>query len=77
VCGTPGYIPPEAILGMGYSKKSDIFSAGSLFFSILTLKNLFFGKDYQTLMNLNKKCDLSDLEFQMKGCSMEAKNLCR
>lgn len=77
VCGTPGYIPPEAIQGKGYSRKSDIFSAGSIFFSILTLKNLFYGKDYNTLMLLNKKCDLSELETQMRGCSLDAKNLCR
>lgn len=36
VCGTPGYIPPEAIMGKGYSRKSDVFAAGSILYSILT-----------------------------------------
>lgn len=41
VCGTPGYIAPESIVGKGYSVKTDIFSAGSVLYSILSLKNLF------------------------------------
>ena len=45
VCGTAGYIPPEAIIGGGYNPKSDIFSFGSILFSILTLRNLFPAQD--------------------------------
>ncbi len=41
ICGTPGYIAPEAIVGKGYSVKSDVFSAGSILYSILSLRNLF------------------------------------
>lgn len=41
VCGTAGYIAPEAIMGSGYNAKSDTFSFGSILFSILTLRNLF------------------------------------
>ncbi len=50
ICGTPGYMAPEAALGRGYSLKSDIFSIGSIFYSILTLRNLFPGKDHDTIM---------------------------
>lgn len=41
VCGTPGYIAPEALNGKGYSYRSDVFSAGSILYSVLSLRNLF------------------------------------
>lgn len=43
ICGTPGYMAPESLNGLGYSLKSDIFSAGSIIYSILTKRNLFYG----------------------------------
>lgn len=46
VCGTPGYIAPEALAGQGFTIKSDIFSLGSILYNILSLKNLFSGKDH-------------------------------
>lgn len=42
ICGTPGYIAPEVLRNNGYSMKSDIFSAGSIFYALLSLKNLFY-----------------------------------
>lgn len=36
VCGTPGFMPPEALRREGYSLKSDLFSVGSILFSLLT-----------------------------------------
>lgn len=45
VCGTPGYLAPESIQGKGYSVKTDVFSAGSVLYSVLSLKNLFYGRD--------------------------------
>jgi calcium/calmodulin-dependent protein kinase I len=47
-CGTPGYIAPEVFLadkyqGRGYSFKVDIFSAGLVFFNLLTGYYLFRG----------------------------------
>ena len=43
IYGTPCYIPPEALKGLSYNMKSDIFSIGSIMFNILTRKQLFFG----------------------------------
>lgn len=53
ICGTPGYIAPEALEGEGYTLKSDIFSIGSILYNILTLKNLFSGKNYKAVMLKN------------------------
>ena len=44
-CGTPGYVAPEILRGQGYSYKCDVFSLGSLFFSLLTGRYLFQGKN--------------------------------
>lgn len=54
ICGTPGYIAPEALEGEGYTLKSDIFSIGSILYNILTLKNLFSGKNYKAVMLKNQ-----------------------
>ena len=42
-CGTPGYVAPEIFYGHHFTFKSDVFSLGSLFFNILTAKNMYFG----------------------------------
>jgi cGMP-dependent protein kinase len=36
LCGTPGYIAPEIILGQGYGKGSDWFAIGCVMFDMLT-----------------------------------------
>lgn len=69
VCGTPGYIAPEALAGQGFTFKSDIFSVGSILFSVLTLKNLFSGTDYRAVMQQNKACQFADLDMRMRRCS--------
>jgi serine/threonine protein kinase len=75
VCGTPGYIAPEALDGDGFTFKSDIFSVGSILFSMLTLKNLFAGNDYKTVMNNNTKCSLDHLPHKMRACSAAVRDL--
>lgn len=75
VCGTPGYIAPEAIAGKGCSLKSDIFSVGSILFNMLTLKNLFSGSDYKTVMLKNRDCDWDNLSQRLRNCSNHAKDL--
>lgn len=61
LCGTPGYIPPEALNYRGYTAKSDIFSAGALLFYLLKRKNIFQGKQNKETLQLNKECDIEDL----------------
>lgn len=75
ICGTPGYIAPEALEGKGYTFKSDIFSVGSILYNLLTMKNLFNGRNYQAVMNKNLECNLSHIDQNLKRCSQEAKDI--
>lgn len=65
VCGTPGYICPEVLNNGSYNFKSDVFCAGCILFSIVTLQHLFEGQDYKKIMAANKKCSLGELEIRL------------
>ncbi len=43
VCGTPGYLAPEALLRQGYGPKSDLFAAGVVLYESLTGRRPFRG----------------------------------
>lgn len=60
---------PEGLKGMGYSAKSDIFSLGSLLFSILTHQNLFYAQENKHIMEENRKCNYGDLRARMQARS--------
>ena len=49
-CGTPGYIDPEVLRGKPFTVKSYIFSAGSIFYNLVTLSPLFFGKSIREVI---------------------------
>lgn len=42
-CGTPGFVAPEILRNSPASAKTDIFSLGSMFFTMLTSSLLFKG----------------------------------
>lgn len=76
VYGTPGYIPPEALNGEGYNRKSDVFSVGAVIFNMVTGKNVFPGKHDSTYIEKNRVCDVSHVPIyldKVAGCSP---NLC-
>ena len=77
LCGTPGYIAPEALCGKGFNLKSDVFSVGSILYSILSLKNLFNGDTYQEIMDNNRICNLKYIQLDLYRCSPESKDLLR
>jgi eukaryotic-like serine/threonine-protein kinase len=74
-CGTAGYIPPEALSGKPFNLKSDIFSLGSLLFSILTRRNLFDGKTYSEVIVQNSKCDYPRLQSDLKKFSADTRDI--
>ena len=60
-CGTPGFVAPEVLKGQGYSYKADVFSAGSLFFSLVTGRYLFSGNTPKETLYLNRHCSVKDI----------------
>lgn len=73
-CGTPGYVAPE-MFETGYSYKSDIFSLGSVFFSLLTGCYLFAGDDQDDVACENYLCNLDHVEQYVGGASENCKDL--
>lgn len=42
-----------------YNEKCDIFSAGVIFYILITGESPFNSKDYKKMLKLNKKCKIS------------------
>ena len=60
-CGTPGFVAPEVInapsnSNIHYSPKCDVFSAGVIFYILLTGNSPFDGKSFKEILRKNKKC---------------------
>ena len=52
ICGTPGYLAPEALMGEGYTPQSDLFSLGLILYEALAGKHPFFGRNIkETMLN--------------------------
>lgn len=67
-CGTPGFVAPEVInaskgANVKYTTKCDVFSVGIIFFFMLTGKIPYDGKDFQEVLDNNKK---ATIDFSIK-----------
>lgn len=49
--GTPAYISPEQVRGEPPDARSDLYSAGAIFYELLTSKRPFYGRDVAELLN--------------------------
>ena len=56
-CGSPGYLAPEVFSQEGYSYKADVFSLGSVFFTLISSCLLFSGDTKEQLLSRNIECD--------------------
>jgi serine/threonine-protein kinase len=50
VFGTPGYLPPETLLGQGYRTSGDLFSLGAVLYVALTGRRPFEGRGVQEII---------------------------
>ena len=74
-CGSLGYVAPEILREEGYNHQCDIFSAGVIFYAILTGRALFEGTDAQTLLTNNKECNFKIHPKHWNIISEEARDL--
>lgn len=62
-CGTPGFVAPEVINApsnenIHYTPKCDVFSAGVIFYILLTEKSPFDGASFKEILQKNKSCKI-------------------
>jgi serine/threonine protein kinase len=79
-CGTPGYVAPEIINApsnenIHYTPKCDVFSAGIIFYILVTGKSPFDGKSFQEILNQNKLCKIDFKNSKIKKYSYVAELL--
>lgn len=60
-CGTPGFVAPEVINApsnenIHYTPKCDVFSAGIIFYILITEKSPFDGASFKEILQKNKQC---------------------
>ena len=58
-CGTPGYVAPEILNNCSYDCKADVFSAGVIFYMLLTGKIPFNGNSYKEIVYKNTKAKIN------------------
>lgn len=70
-CGTPGFVAPELLADEPYCQKVDVFSAGILFYILLTGESPFKADTYDQVVLKNYNCDI-DYKFKNLDTSISA-----
>jgi serine/threonine protein kinase len=70
-CGTPGFVAPEVINAnsnenIHYSTKCDVFSAGIIFYLLLTGRSPFEAKSFKEILQKNKQCNIDFNHTKLK-----------
>ncbi|CAD8073381.1 unnamed protein product [Paramecium sonneborni] len=78
-CGTPGFVAPEILLYKEgdpfYDEKCDVFSAGVIFYVLLTGKQPFQGGDYKSILRANKNCEVNYETKQIQSAPIQLVDL--
>lgn len=70
VCGTPGYLAPECLVGEGYTA-ADLFSLGLVLYEALVGKNPFFGRNLRETMLNTVTQEAPSVEKEVPGVPPE------
>ena len=68
-CGTPGFVAPEVLLDLKYDERADMFSAGVIFYMLLTGKSPFEDKNCKAVLKKNKEATVN-FNFDQQGISL-------
>src|SRR5262249_59132690 len=67
VFGTPGFVPPESLLGRGYGPAGDLFALGAVLYECLTGTRPFVGKDVGEVMLATLSREVPPIERRGPG----------
>lgn len=73
-CGTPGYVAPEILEDKDYDCKVDVYSAGIIFYIILTGMIPFNGASYDEIVKKNMKANIN-FDFSKQSITVKDESL--
>jgi len=73
--GTPGYIAPEVFENQPYTDKGDVFALGVIYYSMVSGKSPFKGRDYKEIMQSNKLAEVTFSKTNFDGVSSDCQDL--
>ena len=74
-CGSPGYIAPEILKGTSYDLNVDTFSLGSIFYSLITRKNIFDAINSKQILLRNQYACPQDI-IKKDNLKLSSEGLC-
>ncbi|KAJ9072371.1 hypothetical protein DSO57_1028230 [Entomophthora muscae] len=74
-CGTPHFVAPEVLIGVGYSAPVDLWSCGIVMYLLLSGSTPYQGSDQFSLMDSTANRKLQFLGESWKNVSLEARHL--
>jgi len=75
ICGTPGYVAPEILLGQSYNQAVDIWAIGVITYILLCGYEPFYAEQDEAMFRKILKCDYSFNSPNWDQISAEAKDL--